>query len=262
MSLIFQSLASGSSGNCLLLRTGNTTLLIDAGFSSMRACRDLLGGMLPEIDGVLISHLHSDHVSYSALRVLEEARIPLHLYQDDVRLIPGKHFRHFPFFGLQIRPFTQAPFSIGDLTIQPFKVPHDGIRNTFGFELASPANGRKKKIVVATDFRDWRQLESRFTDADFIYVEANHDPELLRAHPNMRSHYHLSNGQCGRLLREVFARSRKLPGAIMLGHLSELRNRPHLAREAVLEAQEGGVLQGNTLHTAPRHEPSPPIRIG
>jgi phosphoribosyl 1,2-cyclic phosphodiesterase len=261
LSLTFQSLCSGSSGNSLLLSTGGTRLLIDAGFPSMRACRRTLNGYLPEIDGVVISHLHSDHIQYSALRVLEECRIPIHLCDREIKYLAGRHFRQSPFLDLRIRPFSDQPFGIGDFSVQPFRVPHDGVRPTFGFAIYAHRNGTRQKVVVATDFWDWRGLPGWFENADFIYVEANHDPQLLKANPNPRSHFHLSNGSCGRLLRQVFDQSRSRPAALMLGHLSEKRNRPGLAQGAVAEWLHHGGYRDVAIHIAPRHEPSARIFI-
>ena len=262
MTLTFQSLCSGSSGNSLLLRTDRTTLLIDAGFPSMRAGRKALNGYLPEIDGAVISHLHSDHIQYSSLRLLEETRIPIYLYEKDIKPLAGRHFRQSPFLHLKLRPFCDRPFLIGDFFIHPFRLPHDGIRPTFGFAIGYNRKGRQKKVVVATDFWNWGDLPGWFADSDFIYVEANHDSELLRLYPNPRSHFHLSNEKCGRLLRQVFAQSRSRPSTLMLGHLSEKRNRPKLAQETVLEILADEGYRDVKIQIAPRYEPSDLISIG
>ncbi len=261
MSLTFQSLCSGSSGNSLLLRTGGTTLLIDAGFSSMRGCRETLNGCLPGIDGVVVSHLHSDHIQYSSLRVLEECRVPVYLCEREIKYLAKRHFRQSPFWDLKILPFSDQPFAVGDFSVQPFRVPHDGVRPTFGFAISVNRKGSRKKVVVATDFWDWRGLPGWFENADFIYVEANHDPKLLQAFPNPRSRFHLSNGSCGRLLRQVFDQSQSRPSALMLGHLSEKRNRPGLAQETVAEWLDGGGYRNVAIHIAPRYEPSAPVAI-
>ena len=262
MTLTFQSLCSGSSGNSLLLRSDQTTLLIDAGFPSMRAGRRALNGHLLEIDGVVISHLHSDHIQYSSLRLLEESRIPIYLYEKDIKPLAGRHFRQFPFLHLKIRPFSEQPFPVGDFSIYPFRLPHDGIRPTFGFAICLNRKGRPKKIVVATDFWNWGGLPGWFADSDFIYVEANHDPELLRVYPNPRSQFHLSNEKCGRLLRQVFAQSRSRPSTLMLGHLSERRNRPNLAQDTVSEILADEGYRDVRIQIAPRHQPSDLIMIG
>jgi Cft2 family RNA processing exonuclease len=75
MPLYFKSLCSSSSGNCLTLWTENTRILIDCGLSSMKKTRQLLNENIDnpeEIDAVIISHLHGDHISYYPLRVIED----------------------------------------------------------------------------------------------------------------------------------------------------------------------------------------------
>jgi hypothetical protein len=93
-------------------------------------------------------------------------------------------------------------------------------------------------------------------------VEANHDPELLRVYPNPRSQFHLSNEKCGRLLRQVFAQSRSRPSTLMLGHLSERRNRPNLAQDTVSEILADEGYRDVRIQIAPRHQPSDLIMIG
>ncbi len=227
----------------------------------MRACRKALGGILSQLDGAVISHLHSDHIQYSSLRVLEESRVPIYVAEKDVPHLAARHFRRSPFLDLKLRPFSERPFQAGDFSIRPFRVPHDGIRKTFGFEITARLNGKERKVVVATDFWHWQGVSGWFEDADFIYVEANHDRDLLRAHPNPRSHFHLSNENCGRLLRQALGKSRGIPQAIMLGHLSEVRNRLTLARDTVLEILDGTPCRDIPLMIAPRYEPSEEIRI-
>jgi phosphoribosyl 1,2-cyclic phosphodiesterase len=228
----------------------------------MRAGRKALNGYLSGIEGAVISHLHSDHIQYASLRLLEESRIPIYLYEKDIKPLASRHFRQSPFLDLKLRPFSDRPFQIGDFSIHPFRLPHDGVRPTFGFAISLSRKGRQKRVVVATDFRDWGGLPSWFADSDFIYVEANHDPELLRIHPNPRSHFHLSNEKCGRLLRQAFSQSRKTPSALMLGHLSAKRNRPELAQGTVSEILAAGGYRDARIQIAPRYEPSASIPIG
>jgi phosphoribosyl 1,2-cyclic phosphodiesterase len=261
MSFSFQSFCSGSSGNCLLLQTEDTSLLVDAGFSSMRGCREALDGLLAKVDGVLFSHLHNDHVHHYSLRVLEEEHIPVHAYEGDIPLLSQIHFRKHPFFSLKVHSFSLQPFRVGSLLIQPFRLLHDGVRATFGFDIRTTQGTRQRKAVIATDFRDWQNLETRFADADFIFVEANHDPTLLRQHPNRRSHFHLSNGNCGSLLRKSLDASKVFPRSIMLGHLSAIRNRSEIADETVRKILTGAGYGKIEIFTAPRFERSPLIRI-
>ena len=257
MALTFQSIRSGSSANCLLLRNGQTSLLVDVGFPSQRECREALEDVLPTVDGVLVSHLHGDHVHYSALRVLEQWHTPLYIHESDLDELAARHYRGRPFPSLDVRPFSAAAFQVGAFTVQPFEVPHYPFRSTFGFEVRCA----QQKIVIASDLADWFALEQWFADADFIYVEANHDPQLLEQNWNPNSCYHLSNGECARLLRRAFEHSRSLPSAVMLGHLSNERNEPTLAAHTVWEVLDDAGFGGIEIHVAPAGHPSEPIAI-
>ncbi|MFW6163685.1 MAG: MBL fold metallo-hydrolase [Planctomycetota bacterium] len=261
MPLTFQSICSGSGGNCLLLRNGSASLLIDVGFSTQRACRAALEPLLPAVDAVVVSHLHGDHIHYSALRVLEAWDTPLFVHAGDVAALRARHGRGRRFDGLAVEAFGDETFQVGEFAIQPFQVPHYPACPTFGFEVRCGANGRERKVVVASDLADGLSLERRFADADFIYVEANHDPQLLALHWNPNSRYHLSNGACGRLLRGAFEASRALPPAVMLGHLSDERNEPTLATHTVWEILDDAGFAGVEVHVAPAREPSEPIAI-
>jgi len=259
--LLLQSIRSGSSGNCLLLENHETTLLIDAGFSSIRRCRAALEPLLPSVDGVLVSHLHSDHISYSTLRVLEEWGVPVWVCAGEEGTLRRKHFRGRPFDGLDLRTFTRRPVQIGSFTIQPFRVPHYPSYPTFGFDVASPHNGTTRRAVVASDLSDWMGQQSHFHNADVIYIEANHDPELLKLYWNPNSVYHLSNPSCAALLRHALDHSTTPPAAVMLGHLSDDRNSPELARDTVATALAEAGYAHVPIHVAPRDEPSNPLAI-
>ncbi len=87
MALYFKTYASSSSGNCLALWTDRTAVLIDCGLGTMKRTRAVLADMAaiaPPVSAVIISHLHSDHVAYYPLRVLEQALTEL----DDQRSWP------------------------------------------------------------------------------------------------------------------------------------------------------------------------------
>lgn len=261
MTITFQSLQSGSSGNCALVQGGDTALLIDAGFSSQRACRETLAHVLPGLDGVIVSHLHGDHISYSALRVLEAHRVPIHVYRGDVETLRDRHFKGRPFDALQIRPFTARRFHVGGFAVRPFPVPHFGPFSTFGFELRRSNGLRPGRLVIATDLSDWREDLSRFVDADFVFVESNHDMRLLRAKPNPNSAYHLGNDECARLLLRAFGMSSRPPRAVMLGHLSAERNRPKIARQTIRSILREGGYGHVRVHIAPRFSASPAVRV-
>ena len=95
MSLHFQSIRSSSKGNCLAVFTEKTRILVDIGLSSMKRTRAGLAGVFgdpSDVDAVIVSHTHSDHVSYYPLRVLADTGIPLNIHQRCTEQLEYKHF--------------------------------------------------------------------------------------------------------------------------------------------------------------------------
>ncbi len=256
MSVYFQTLISGSSGNSSLLVGRHTRLLVDAGFRSMRQCCELLGEWVGELDAVLLTHLHSDHVSHWALRVFEEAGVPVFVHGPDADRLAEKHFAGRHFRQLRLVGFEGGGFQIGEFHVQPFEVPHYPDATTFGFRFSFSAGGEDHHVVTASDLCEWRKVWRWFRDADLLCVEANYDPELLALAWNPNSLYHLSNGECGQLLRQALRKSRYLPSAVVLAHLSDERNTPELATRAVRSALDERGFAHLPLHVAPRHGPS------
>jgi len=261
MALYFQSSCSSSSGNCLLLWTEHTRVLIDCGLGSMKRTRELLNknlGSRLDVDGVVISHMHSDHIGYYPLRVFETYGIKLRVHENSLLQLKAKHFNGYGFSSLKIRPFTERPFRVGDLTFRPFELPHHPSYRTYGFVVKY----KNKKVVIAADFSDWRDLLGYFIDSDFIFVESNHDLELLRRYYNPNSRFHMPNPETAKLLCSARKNSRKAPKAIMLGHLSLIRNEPAIAlREIENRLEKEGIELDFRLSAAPGLMASEVVRI-
>ena len=263
MFLCFQTLLSGSSGNLLMLWTPRTRLIVDAGVSAQKRLRAILEEhRRPPVAAVLVSHLHGDHINYSTLRVLEQTGHPLYVHRRNRRPLLMKHTRGLDFTNLRLEAFGDGTFQVGDFTIHNFETEHDGGSRNCGFVIECEAGRRRRKVVLATDFCEWEEVADRFVDADLLYLEANHDPELLRLNPNFNSHYHLSNLKTGRLLAHALERSSRPPRAVVLGHLSAERNTPALALETVRDIlEQNGHRNGLSLHVAPRSTPSPVFTV-
>jgi phosphoribosyl 1,2-cyclic phosphodiesterase len=261
MSLHFQSVCSSSSGNCLALWTQNTKILIDCGLSSMKRTRHALAAIFPEpstIDAVLLTHTHSDHISYYPLRVLEEYNQTIRIHSDNLDSLEQKHFKNQGFKGLDIQPFEYKEFTVGDLLIKPFEVTHNPAYPTFGFQIFH----HDKKIVIATDFCTAADIFENFLDADFIFVESNHDLDLLDQHFNPNSYYHMPNTDTANLLVNIVNHSKKQPKTIMLGHISNQRNKPEIAITETKNAfQKANKKINFNLTTAPLKQPSQIINI-
>lgn len=260
MTLHFQTLCSSSAGNCITLYSESTRLVIDCGLSSMRRTRRALAELHADVSvsAVLLTHLHGDHISYYPLRVLEEMGLPIRLHESCIDPLKDKHYNGRPFSSLHVAPFDGDVFDIGDFRIQPFEVVHQPWCATFGYAIYHGDT----KIVIATDFCRWENLVEHFVDADFIFIEANHDMELLRQNFNPNSRYHLPNPQTAALLMAAVDESKKTPQAVMLGHLSSRRNTPHLAVMETIQAfEQGGRVVPFALSAAPLKEAGPVVRI-
>lgn len=261
MPLYFQSLRSSSSGNCLLVKTNITTVVIDCGLGSIRQTRQVLSQNVKnpkDIDLILVSHLHSDHISYYPMRFIEEEGIKLKVHRDCMTDLKNKHFREIGLTKLKLETYDTNKFYIGDLAIEPFRIPHHPNYLTCGFVIYH----NDKKIVIATDFKNAGDLEDYFTDADFIFVESNHDLQLLRKYPNPNSLYHMPNPKTAALLCNVIKKSKKNPAAVMLGHLSNERNTPQIAIKEIKQAfKKNGIDDNLKVLAAPPYQCSEVIEF-
>ncbi len=238
--LSFCSLRSGSSGNMLLVEGRRTRLLVDCGLSSQRRCRQLLEeevGLSQRIDGLLVTHAHSDHVNYSTLRVMDELGIPVYAHRQTREEIGHRYLNPYrlpasvDLSGLEMRTFARAPFAIDGMRVTPIPVPHAPHVTTHAFVISEG----EFSLLIASDFNDPEAVIPHIYDRDLIYLEANYDPELLRRHYNPASLFHLPNPAAGLLLEHALGQSRRPPATVVLGHLSEERNAPDIALSTVAQ---------------------------
>ncbi len=212
-----------------------------------------------KVDAVLVSHAHGDHMAYESLRVLRNERICIHGHRRVVEQIHDRHRLTAWDDPPALHAIPSGPFRVGDFSIRLIEVPHAPDFPNYGFVITT----RETKVVIFTDFHDATGLLKHFIDADFIFIEANHDLGLLREKPNPASHYHLNNLKMAKLLCDAVRQSRKTLTAVMLGHLSAERNRAHLAiREVKVQFESARLQVRFYLSTAPRDEASQIIRLG
>ena len=220
-------LASGSRGNALLLSSGRTRILVDAGLSAREVCRRLESiGVAPEsIDALLITHEHSDHVRGLG-PLARRLRLPVYIHTDVVGILKDVGVP------AEVREFDESlELLIGDLAVRPFPITHDA-RCPVGFVVDSPQG----KLGIATDLGiATRLVAERLRGCRALVLESNHDEDLLRDGPypwqlkqRVRSkHGHLSNMDSGQLLKTLLWEGLD---AVLLAHLSETNNRPELTR--------------------------------
>jgi phosphoribosyl 1,2-cyclic phosphodiesterase len=226
----FASLGSGSRGNALLVEAGNTRLLVDAGFGPRETSRRLgrLGLVSDDVDAVLVTHEHSDHVG----GVFACAR----RFGWSVLLTHGT-LATSPDDGAGARITiidSQWRLSIGDISIQPFPVPHDA-REPVQFVLDDGAS----RLGVITDAGHVTPHMVAMLDAcDGLVLECNHDAQMLLEGsypPALKRRVggpwgHLDNAAAASLLARV-GRSRLRH--VIAAHISQENNRPELAQAAL-----------------------------
>ncbi len=171
----FCSLYSGSSGNSLFVQTDETKLLIDAGVSSKKIESALLSLAIDpsSLDGILVTHEHTDHVQGLGT-FSKKFDLPVFVNQETLDAMPKQrdkidtnHIKIFKVFD---------HFSIGDIAIKPFSIPHDAA-NPCGFNLWH----EDKKISIATDIGHMtNDILKHLEESLFVMLEANYDPEVLR----------------------------------------------------------------------------------
>ncbi len=238
----FCPLASGSKGNCIYLGTEHTKILIDAGIST-RAIQMRLAEInidLADIDAILISHDHGDHIQ--GLKTLTyKMGIPVLANHETAKGIVETFHGYCPKFKIFS---TGETFEFGDLEIHPFSVQHDTI-DPVAFTIKTP----HLKLGFCTDLGFATSLvQAQLTHCDYLYVEANHEPSMVHASPRpmiykqrvLSRSGHLSNEACGHLIAHVFHPKLK---HVHLAHLSSECNSPETALTVVR-----GILRQQDIH--------------
>lgn len=232
MSMEVCVLASGSSGNSVYVASATTRLLIDAGLSAKQiALRLDQIGVVPEsINGICVSHEHGDHVS--GLRVMQKRHgIPIYSNAGTLKGIMRQPKSH----EISAKIFqTGSAFEVGDITIEPFSIPHDAYEPV-GFRIRTG----DITLGIVTDLGMSTSLvRDKLKGCNVAIVEANHDEDLLREAPRpwplkqrIRSRQgHLSNIDAARLI--IDSATDKLEH-VFLAHLSSDCNTPDTAMRTV-----------------------------
>lgn len=232
MALRLCVLASGSSGNCTYVGTETTGLLIDAGLSGRETARRLgeIGVPLDSIRAICVTHEHTDHTS--GLAVLHGGgRVALYANSGTVEGLQARGAGE----GLKWNLFsTGSAFQVGDLTLEPFSVPHDAY-DPVGYIIGTA----DRRVGVVTDMGMVTGLiRERLRRCHAIVVESNHDERLLKECDRpwrlkqriYGRQGHLSNGHAAALIAEIAGEALAVA---YLAHLSKDCNRPELALKAV-----------------------------
>src|SRR5438270_13630825 len=248
----FTVLGSGSTGNAVLISAGRTRVLVDAGLSAKEIVRRLalVGCDATELDGVIITHEHSDHAG--GLRVLlKSLSCPVYISGETREAYigersgvsndePRKRFETFRERTVEIS--SSQDFRVGEIDFHPFTIPHDAVDN-FGFT----ATHDGVKIATLMDFGHITTLiTERLRGCAAVVIESNHSRDMLKT----VEHYpwelkqrilsrlgHLSNEDVAEWLLDGFDGQAR---HIMLAHLSQRANNPYLAKITAESALPAG----------------------
>jgi phosphoribosyl 1,2-cyclic phosphodiesterase len=219
-------LASGSGGNCCVVESGRTRILVDAGLSAREIERRLEARQIPaeSIEGIFLTHEHNDHASgapvfstrwgcpiFASAGTADAIGLDGTLFAPFVRILSGRQGR------------------IGSIGFRPLAVPHDANESVvYAFE------ADEARTVIASDLG---RAESSFVhflrEATTVMLEFNHDEDMLRDGPYtwpLKQRIsggwgHLSNRQSAAVIER--AAGPKLR-RVVATHLSRTNNTPEL----------------------------------
>lgn len=255
-------LGSGSSGNCAVVRTERTRLLVDAGLSARRIVQrlEMVGLRIEELDGILLTHEHQDHTC--GLEMLcRKYEVPLFATPLTQETLTNSTFtKAKPRWKLMQ---TGAAFEFQDVRIECFPVPHDAV-DPVGFVIQD----EESRLGVLSDVGFVTNLiRDRLKGAHSLFIEANYDTHLLEEDTKRPwsikqrisgRHGHLSNDQTADLVRELAHADLH---HIVLGHLSDDCNCPDMVKKRISAVlQEAGVTD-TRVHCAARHDPLPWLEV-
>lgn len=232
----FASLGSGSKGNCLVVESGGSCLLLDFGFSVRETTRRLarLGRTPDRITAILVTHEHDDHVGH-AFAAAAAWSVPLWCTYGTLRAVEAAG-RRLPSVDVNLLHGRER-VAIGDLEVLPFTVPHDA-REPVQYLFSDGAN----RVGVLTDIgTPTPHVVDMLSGCDALVLECNHDAQMLREsdYPRwLRERIsgplgHLENADAAALLAAL---DRTRLKHLVAAHLSERNNRPDLACAALAGA--------------------------
>lgn len=222
------NLASGSKGNCTFIEAGSTKILVDVGLSlkEIEHRLSLIGENISQIDSVLITHEHSDHIKGLAAVIKNtNARIYIHK-----RVVSEVLSFDQQTLDTRISQIQELPFHINDCLVVPFALRHDSLC-CLGFRIEH--GGRS--VVIATDLGCMSTtILDIMSGADLVFIESNHDKSML-----LGCHYpyylkqrilsddgHFSNAQAAATIVQLAKRGTK---HFVLSHISQNSNTVELA---------------------------------
>ncbi len=249
MKFEFCSLASGSKGNSQYIATNDMGILVDAGMSGKYIENALkkIDRNFDKIVALLVTHEHSDHISGIGV-LMRRYDLPLYVNEKTWDAMKNKIGK------IDIEKVNiienNVCFNIGKIKVNSYPISHDA-NDPIGFIFEY----NNKRISLATDLGYVSdQIIEKISNVDLLFLESNHDVEMLKAgsYPYylkrrvLSMEGHLSNDEAGRVAKEVIRFGRVKH--VLLAHLSRENNFPELAFETVKTIlQEGNIEVGKDI---------------
>ncbi|HSV15505.1 MAG TPA: MBL fold metallo-hydrolase, partial [Tepidisphaeraceae bacterium] len=239
MSLSLCVLASGSSGNCSVIRAPGGVMLIDCGIGPRTAAGRLKGtGVhVNDIAAICLTHLDRDHFNLNWVDTVIRNQVRVFCAAD--RADDLRRFVDDEDFAQRIEPFNGDVFEpLPGVSVSSQPLAHD---QTGSHAFVVEADGAR--MGYATDLgRVPAELIERFCGVDLLAIESNYDPQMQQTSGRPRflqqrimgGRGHLSNDQALAAVRAVLDRcqrhAHRLPRHIVLLHRSRQCNCPDLVR--------------------------------
>lgn len=241
------TLGSGSKGNCTVVSTLGTTILIDAGLPITEIETKLVSlGINPmQIDAILVTHEHSDHIK-SIDRFSKKYGTKVYAHIKEWPALNGK----LKMVEEQNKiAFDDNDFFVGDMTISNFKLSHDAV-----YCVGYSVYNQGAKFSIATDLGVCTQnIIEKLKNSNVVILEANHDENLLANNTRypitlkkriLSNKGHLSNKASADVISQLVGGTNQ----IILGHLSEENNTPSLAYNQIKSfLAQKGIIEGKNI---------------
>jgi phosphoribosyl 1,2-cyclic phosphodiesterase len=233
--LRFQSLGSGSSGNCYFLGNASYGILIDGGIGVRTIRKNLksIGLDFQNIWAVFVTHDHADHIRAIG-SIGERYKVPIYATRKTHEGIRSSYCVTEKLYDSKKFIEKHETVIIGDFSITAFPVSHDATDNV-GYKVVY----KEKTFTFATDLGHiCENAHYHLKSADYMVLEANYDEDMLRngqypIHLQERirgENGHLSNDQTGKFLAENYQQKMKY---VFLCHLSRENNKPEIAYSTI-----------------------------
>lgn len=245
------NLGSGSDGNLTYIQTQNAKVLVDAGLSAKEITTrlSLLNVSPQQIDAILVTHEHTDHIKgIDTFATKYHTKVFVHTKGLSALKSKLKKAQQIQFVA-----FDDLDFFVNDLKVSNFPVSHDAVYCS-GYTFQENA----KRVSILTDLGYTNsEVISKISGSTLVYLESNHDEELLKANPHyplrlkariLGKNGHLSN-ICAAKVIEYLAQSGTKQ--VMLSHLSKENNTPLLAYTTICEyLKTKGIYEGENIKIA------------